>query len=125
MTTAFAGVGAFPFAANSRDAAFLQGIDGARTISVHGTGVGVVLVEAYDTSATSLARLVNVSARNQVGTGDAILIAGCNISGTVSKRLLFRAIGPKRAWKFMSCRRRESGGDDVRKRMSVSAGDFS
>jgi hypothetical protein len=53
-----------------------------------------VLVEAYDTGAPTTARLINVSARNRVGAGDDILIAGFNISGTGSKQLLFRAIGP-------------------------------
>ena len=55
------------------------------------------LVEAYDTGAPSAARLVNVSARNRVGTGDDILIAGFNISsatGGGSKPLLIRAVGP-------------------------------
>jgi len=38
---------------------------------------------------------VNVSARNRVGTGDDILIAGFNIAGTGTMRLLIRAVGPK------------------------------
>jgi hypothetical protein len=54
-----------------------------------------VLVEAYDTGGTSSARLVNVSARNRVGTGDDILIAGFNIAGTGAKQVLIRAVGPK------------------------------
>ena len=41
------------------------------------------------------ARLVNVSARNRVGTGDDLLIAGFNISGSGAKQLLIRAVGPK------------------------------
>ena len=36
-----------------------------------------------------------MSARNRVGTGDDILIAGFNITGTGSKQLLIRAVGPK------------------------------
>jgi hypothetical protein len=91
----FNSVGAFPFATGSRDAAFVQPFDGPRSIQATGTGAGVVLVEAYDTGGTSGARLVNVSARNRVGTGDDILIAGFNISGTGGKQLLIRAVGPK------------------------------
>lgn len=91
----FASVGAFAFAANSKDAAFVQTISGARSIQARGTGAGVVLVEAYDTGPTTAARLVNVSARNRVGTGDDILIAGFNISGAAGKQLLIRAVGPK------------------------------
>jgi sugar lactone lactonase YvrE len=91
----FASVGAFALPAASRDAAFVQVIDGSRTVWALGTGPGVVLVEAYDLGTTNSPRLVNVSARNQVGTGDDILIAGFNIAGTGTKQLLIRAVGPK------------------------------
>jgi hypothetical protein len=91
----FTSVGAFSFVAGSRDAAFVQSIDGARSIQARGTGPGVVLVEAYDTGAGNTPRLINVSARNRVGTGDDILIAGFNIAGTGTKQLLIRAVGPK------------------------------
>jgi cyclophilin family peptidyl-prolyl cis-trans isomerase len=39
-------------------------------------------------------RLVNLSARMQVGTGDNALIAGFIMQGTASKRLLIRGLGP-------------------------------
>lgn len=91
----FSAVGAFPLTAGSLDAAFVQGIDGARSIWARGTGPGVVLVEAYDTGSGNTPRLINVSARNLVGTGDDILIAGFNIAGTGAKQLLIRAVGPK------------------------------
>ncbi len=88
-------VGAFGLTPGSRDAAFVQSIDGARSIWAQGTGPGVVLVEAYDTGTGNSPRLINVSARNRVGTGDDILIAGFNIAGTGTKRLLVRAVGPQ------------------------------
>ena len=91
----FTSVGAFGFESGSRDAAFVQSIEGGRSIQARGTGEGVVLVEAYDLGSGSPARLVNVSARNMVGTGDNILIAGLNIAGSGEKRLLIRAVGPK------------------------------
>lgn len=97
LADTFTSVGAFGFAPGSRDAAFVRSIDGGRTIQARGTGAGVVLVEAYDLGTGNPARLVNVSARNRVGTGDDILIAGFNVSGTGEKRLLFRAVGPKLA----------------------------
>jgi hypothetical protein len=97
LAATFASVGAFPFAVGSRDAAFTQSLSAAHSIQARGTGAGVVLVEAYDTGAASAARMVNVSARNRVGTGDDILIAGFNITGSAAKRLLIRAIGPKLA----------------------------
>lgn len=93
----FASVGAFSFTTGSKDAAFVQGLNAAYSIQARGTGPGVVLVEAYDTGPTTPARLVNVSARNRVGTGDELLIAGFTISGSGEKALLIRAVGPKLA----------------------------
>jgi len=97
LASTFASVGAFALPDGSRDAAFLQPLDGARSIWAQGGGPGVVLVEAYDTGSTSSPRLVNMSARNLVGTGDDILIVGFNVGGAGTKRLLIRAIGPKLA----------------------------
>jgi hypothetical protein len=56
---------------------------------------GVTLVEAYDTASVTSgsARLVNVSARSQVGTGSDVLVAGFVVSGTGSKLLLIRGVG--------------------------------
>ncbi len=95
LSSTFDSVGAFGFGANSLDAAFVQSIEGGRSIWAQGTGPGVVLVEAYDLGTGNSPRMVNVSARNRVGTGDDILIAGFNIAGTGSKQLLIRAVGPK------------------------------
>jgi len=95
LAPTFSSVGAFALPDGSRDAAFLQAIDGARSIWAQGTGPGVVLVEAYDTGSTNSPRLVNMSARNLVGTGDDILIVGFNVGGAGTKQLLIRAIGPK------------------------------
>jgi hypothetical protein len=95
LAPTFASVGAFALPEGSRDAAFLQPIERDRSIWALGTGSGVVLVEAYDTGGTAGARLVNMSARNLVGTGDDILIVGFNVAGTGSKQLLIRAVGPR------------------------------
>ncbi|MBL9212269.1 MAG: hypothetical protein JNL92_17550 [Opitutaceae bacterium] len=95
LSTAFASVGAFALPPTSLDAALLRAVDGGHTAQVTGTGAGVVLVEAYDVGTGSTPRLVNVSARNRVGTGDDILIAGFTVSGTGTMRLLIRAVGPK------------------------------
>jgi hypothetical protein len=97
LSTAFASVGAFPLVANSRDAAMLQSVDGTRSVQVRGTGPGVALVELYDTGTGNTPRLVNVSTRNQVGTGDNILIFGFFVDGTGAKNLLIRAVGPRLA----------------------------
>ncbi len=97
LAATFSSVGAFAFPASSRDAAFLQGIGGSASVHARGTGAGIVLVEAYDTGTGNSPRFINLSARNQVGTGDNILIAGFNLDGTGSKQLLIRAVGPKLA----------------------------
>ena len=90
----FAAVGAFGFANGSKDAALSQAVTGPFTVRASGTGAGVILVEAYDVAGGASPRLVNLSARNRVGTGEDILIAGFSISGTGSKQLLIRAVGP-------------------------------
>jgi len=96
--------GAFALgAATSRDAALYAPAfgAGAYTVQVSGVGgtTGVALAEIYDATATDLfmpstPRLINVSARTQVGTGADILITGFSISGTTPVRLLIRAVGP-------------------------------
>jgi hypothetical protein len=95
LAPTFASVGAFPLSNGSKDAAFMQAIDGPRSIQARGTGAGTVLVEAYDTGAPGAAHLINVSARNRVGTGSDILIAGFTVAGSGAKNLLIRAIGPR------------------------------
>lgn len=58
----------------------------------------MALVETYDIDdAATTTRLMNTSARAQVGVGDRILIPGTVISGIGSRRLLIRAIGPSLA----------------------------
>ena len=52
-------------------------------------------MEAYDAGSGTDLRLVNLSARNRVGTGPDILIAGFVVEGTGSKTVLIRGIGPK------------------------------
>jgi len=95
LSNAFASVGAFGLPPASLDAALLRAMDGGQTAQVTGAGAGVVLVEAYDVGAGATPRLVNVSARNRVGTGDDILIAGFTVSGSGAMPLLIRAVGPK------------------------------
>jgi hypothetical protein len=94
LAPTFASTGAFALAPGSRDAALRQSLNGAFSIQARGTGPGVVLVEAYDLGEASGSRLVNVSARNRVGTGDDILIAGFTVAGTGTKQVLIRAVGP-------------------------------
>ena len=94
LAPTMAALGAFPFLAASRDAALLQPLDGAYTVLASGTTAGAVLIEGYDTGAGSTGRLVNLSARNRVGTATDILIAGFYVAGTGTQRVLIRAVGP-------------------------------
>ena len=97
-------VGAFAFGTvTSRDAAIYSSalIAGPYTVQVGGVGgtTGITLAEIYDATPVDLflastPRLINVSARTQVGTGADILITGFNIGGTTAKTLLIRAVGP-------------------------------
>jgi len=98
-----ASVGAFPWtSAASLDSALVESLSGAPyTAQLAGSSgdTGIALAEVYD--ATSPAaytpaspRLINISARDQVGTGSNILIAGFVIGGTTSKTVLIRGSGP-------------------------------
>lgn len=95
--TTFDAVGAFALPNGSRDSALVATLDGGSyTAQVTGAegGTGIALVELYDAQRGGAARLVNVSARSRVGTGADLLVAGFNVAGTGSRRLLIRAIGP-------------------------------
>lgn len=94
LAATFSRVGAFAFDVGSLDAAFSQSLNGAFTVQAKGTGPGALLVEAYDTGGGVAPRMVNISARNFVGTGADILIAGFALSGSGTKQLLIRAVGP-------------------------------
>ncbi len=93
----FSLVGAFPWPANSRDAALVATLaPGAYTAQVSGANnsTGVALIEVYEVG-QGTARLSNISTRAQVGTGGNILIPGIVVSpGSGARRLLIRAAGP-------------------------------
>ncbi len=95
LASMFVDVGAFALNNGSRDAAVQRLCSGPHTAQIKSTGSGVVLVEVYD--AAGAGKLVNVSARNAVGTGANILIAGFVVDGTAAKTLLIRGIGAKLA----------------------------
>ena len=94
LAATFVAVGAFPFTTASRDAALLNSLSGAYTVQATGAAGGTVLVEGYDAGTGSAVRLINLSARNRVGTGADVLIAGFAVAGAGSQRVLIRAVGP-------------------------------
>jgi hypothetical protein len=82
---------------DDREAAIVASLDpGTYTVVLSGrnnvTGIG--LVEAYDVEQTSPARLLNLSARGQVGTQDNVMIGGVILGGPDYSRVLFRGLGP-------------------------------
>ena len=93
-----AAVGAFALPADSKDAAVLGALPGGlytASLGGPGTDTGVALIEAYDADVGAPgARLVNLSTRAFVGTGDNILIPGLVVGGRDPVRVLVRAVGP-------------------------------
>ena len=98
-----ASVGAFTWInSTSHDSALLETLpSGPYTAEISGQSgdTGVALVEVYDAtpngSYTPVSpRLVNISARVQVGKGASSLIAGFVIGGSTSRTVLIRGSGP-------------------------------
>ena len=92
----FGGLGAFRLQAGTLDAIINTTLPpGSYTVQVAGANnsTGIALAEVYENNDDN-ARLVNVSTRLFVGTGEAVAIPGVVIKGTQSHRLLVRAIGP-------------------------------
>jgi hypothetical protein len=100
----FARVGMSPLPQASKDAAIVQELsENGYTMHVTSAngGTGIALAEVYDSQPDVIGRRFSaVSVRNQVGTGDNILIAGLIISGNSPKRLIIRGIGPDLASSF-------------------------
>ena len=95
LAATFQSAGAFAYAsATSLDAALVASISGGRTAHVYGRTAGAVLVEGYDVGTGDAQRFTGLSARNRVGTGANILIAGFSLSGAGMRNLLIRAVGP-------------------------------
>ncbi len=94
-------LGAFAQSAGSRDAALLTsltpGTYSAQVTRASGSSTGVALVEVYDASnapGAEAQKVINISTRGEVGSGDQVLIAGFVVSGNAPKKVLIRAVGP-------------------------------
>jgi hypothetical protein len=103
ITSVAAAVHAFAWTTpTSHDAALAISLPvGTYTAQIKGQSgdTGDALAEVYDatpagTYTSSSPRLVNLSARVNVGTGGNVLIAGFAIGGTTSETVLIRASGP-------------------------------
>jgi len=99
LEAAISQTGAFPLNPGSNDAAVLAPLTaGAYTAEVvSGDGdTGLAMVELYDDDASPspAGRLINISARAQVGTGNNALVFGFVISGNAPETILIRGVGP-------------------------------
>ncbi len=94
-------VGAFPIADSaSKDAALVATYSPqpySAAVTGSGGSSGNALVEVYDASTgaytAAQSRLLNLSARTQVGTGADILSVGFVVTGTTPLKILLRAVG--------------------------------
>ena len=91
-------VGAFAFAAGSRDAALLVELaPGGYTAQAKPGAVaatGVALIEVYEAEPGGGGRIGNLSARAQAGSGAETFIVGFVVAGEGRNRMLVRGIGP-------------------------------
>jgi hypothetical protein len=98
LAAASSKVGAFPFETGSKDSAYLVDLPSGRyTTQVTGVDAteGIGLVEVYDVSqGMDEPRMVNISTRLVVGTGQQLAVPGLVIEGDRAKALLIRAVGP-------------------------------
>ena len=83
--------------ADNRESALSISLDpGNYTVILSGkngtTGIG--LVEAYDIERGATAKLLNLSTRGRVQTGDDVMIGGVIIGGPDPARVIFRGMGP-------------------------------
>jgi hypothetical protein len=70
---------------------------GAYTALVRGKndGTGIALVEIYDADSRSTGnKLLNISSRTLVGSGDSVQIAGFVVGGSTAQTVVIRAAGP-------------------------------
>lgn len=99
LLTAANTVGAFPLGSNLESVVLVNLGPGNYTVQVNGANgaSGVALVELYDVdslAAYSSQKVMNISTRAQVGTGQNRLIAGFMVNGNTAKKVLVRAVGP-------------------------------
>ncbi|MBE2216217.1 MAG: hypothetical protein IAE82_20255 [Opitutaceae bacterium] len=101
VDAAMRAAGAFALPAESKDAALLFDVVPGTMVTMVSTGAGSVtglaLAEIYARDDAADARLVNLSTRGFVGTGNAVMIPGFYLNAGGTRRLLLRAVGPSLA----------------------------
>lgn len=95
VSAATTSTGTFALASGSKDAALVAtlapGLYSAQVVDNGGDGIAVV--EVYDLDAAA-GRLINLSTRGFVDTGDGVLVAGIVVTGSTPKKVLIRGVGP-------------------------------
>ncbi|MBX7123059.1 MAG: peptidylprolyl isomerase [Opitutaceae bacterium] len=89
-------VGGFPLATGSLDSVLTTSLSpGGYTAQVKGPGTttGAAMAEVYEAGAVAGSEITNLSARTQLGAGE-VLIGGFTLTGSASRTVLIRAIGP-------------------------------
>ena len=82
---------------NDKESAIVMTLDpGAYTAIVKGLNgsIGVALIEVYDLDQSGDSKLVNISTRGFVQTGDDVMIGGFIVLGSEPTKAIIRAIGP-------------------------------
>jgi hypothetical protein len=83
--------------ADDREAALSISLEpGNYTVVLSGRdgSTGLALVEAYDIDRGAAARMLNISTRGRVQTGNNVMIGGVILGGTDYARVIFRGLGP-------------------------------
>jgi hypothetical protein len=101
LTADMARVGAFSLNATSLDSVISTTLNpGVYSAILRGNGTantGVGVVEIYDATAAldpTAPRMVNISSRGFVGTGNDVLIGGFVVTGDQPRQVLIRGVGP-------------------------------
>lgn len=82
---------------DDRESAIVVSLDpGNYTVILSGKNgtSGIGLVEAYDVDEAAAARLLNLSTRGNVRTGDNVMIGGVIVGGNGYAHVIFRGLGP-------------------------------
>jgi hypothetical protein len=101
ITADMARVGAFSLAPTSLDSVISTTLaPGVYSAVLSGNGTvktGIGMVEIYDSAAAldpTTPRMVNISSRGYVGTGNDVLIGGFVVTGDQPRQVLIRGVGP-------------------------------
>lgn len=97
LAPTFAAVGAFAWAAGSKDAALVVTLPpGTYSAIIRGAGAstGVALAEVYDVDGNAGSSLINLSTRSFIGGDATPQIGGFVVGGNAPKTVVIRATGP-------------------------------